>query len=101
MVIHIHTQYRENYGTESEPYFKFKGGSTYVVALPVPLDAEIGEAARAAVALVRGTIEYANPMSEEYILDWELVEDDVLTPDEKDQLEFDGKITSPSKRITV
>ena len=32
MKVVINTQYKENYGTVSEPYWKFKGGSTYIIA---------------------------------------------------------------------
>jgi hypothetical protein len=92
MDLHINTQYRENYGTESEPYWKFKGGSTIVV-----VDAE--GSVDVLVENMRASIEYSNPMSEEYVRSFELRPSETLTDDEKDQLEFDGKITYPSKRI--
>ena len=103
MNIHIHTQYRENYGSAEQPYWKFKGGDTIVVTgFTHPLTAGIGQAAATVVAQLRSTIEYANPMSEEYILDWELLPEGTLTQWEKDQLEFDdGKIDSPSKRVAI
>ena len=92
MKILITTQYRENYGTESDPYWKFKGGSDYFIPGVDPLKVAPG----LLVEQVRGKIEYAGPMSEEYILDWELVADDALSPSEQDQMEFDGEILYPA-----
>ena len=92
MKILITTQYRENYGTESDPYWKFKGGSDYFIPGVDPLKVAPG----VLVERVRGEIEYAGPMSEEYILDWELVADDALSPSEQDQMELDGEILYPA-----
>jgi hypothetical protein len=102
MNIHIETQYKENYGTASEPYWKFKGGTTVVVTgFEHPLNAEIGPAAQAVVDSLRGEIEYSNEYAEMYIIDWAFVADDVLPEDERMQLEYDGRITCPAKRIAV
>ena len=97
MKILITTQYRENYGTESDPYWKFKGGSDYFILGVDPLKVAPG----LLVEQVRGEIEYAGPMSEEYILDWELVADDALSPFEQDQMEFDGEIRYPATILEV
>jgi hypothetical protein len=97
MKILITTQYRENYGTESDPYWKFKGGSDYFIPGVDPLKVAPG----LLVEQVRGKIEYAGPMSEEYILDWELVADDALSPFEQDQMEFDGEIRYPATILEV
>ena len=78
MKLVIHTQYRENYAAHNEdydhgvdtPHWKFKGGSTYVV--PNFKDySNITEVMKN----LSGLITYGNPASEEYILDWEVVED--------------------------
>ena len=76
MKIVINTQYRENYAAHNEdydhgvdtPHWKFKGGSTYVV--PNFTDfANIQDV----VAKLTDLITYKNEASEEYILDWEIV----------------------------
>lgn len=78
MKLVINTQYRENYAAHnedyehgvSEAYWKFKGGTTYV--LPHFTDVNrVTEVMKNLTTL----IEYGNPASEEYILDWEIVED--------------------------
>jgi hypothetical protein len=53
------------------------------------------------VEKVRGQIEYSGEMSEEYILDWELVEDDHMTDFEFDQWEYEGEIRFPAKVLEV
>ena len=85
----------ENYGTESAPYWKFKGGETYVVSFPV------GMAADDVVALARPRIEYANPMASEHIIGWKAMPADAATQWEADQLEFDGRVDSLSPRLAV
>ena len=97
MKILITTQYRENYGTESEPYWKNKGGDEYYILGVDPLKTAPG----LLVEQVRGRIEYANPGSEEYILDWQLVPDDFQTDFERDQLLFDGEIRYPTHVIEL
>lgn len=72
MHVVIFTQYRENYGDSSKPYWKNKGGSTYIltdvtveeVAAPGKLPAIMKE--------VFGLIEYSNDTSSETMVDWEL-----------------------------
>ena len=53
------------------------------------------------VERVRDQIEYAGPMSEESILDWQLVADDALSPFEQDQLELDGEILYPARVLAL
>ena len=50
---------------------------------------------------MRGQIEYSGEMSEEYILDWELVADDYVTDFERSQLELDGRIQCPAKVLEL
>ena len=97
MKVLITTQYSENYGTESDPYWKFKGGSEYFISNVDPLKVAPG----LLVEQVRSKIEYSNPMSEEYILDWELVADDYMTEFERSQLEYEGKIMFPCKELVL
>jgi len=97
MKILITTQYRENYGTAADPYWKSKGGYDYFILNVDPMHVAPG----LLVAAVQDQIEYSNDGAEEYILDWELVEDDYVTYDEKLQLEYDGKITFPTQILTV
>ena len=73
MKLVIGTQYRENYGSADEPYWKFKGGSTYVVENITP--AQRARIERDGIPTLRGLIEYSDPMTEEYILDYSVVED--------------------------
>ena len=97
MKVVITTQIRENYGTAEKPYWKFKGGSEYFINGVDPLKVAPGML----VDKVKAQVEYANPMSEEYILDWELVSDDYMTDFEKDQLEFEGQIRFPAKVLQI
>ena len=78
MKLVINTQYRENYAAHdedyvhgvSEAYWKFKGGTTYVV--PNFTDSvNITEVMKNLTTL----IEYGNAGSEEYILGYEIFED--------------------------
>jgi hypothetical protein len=93
--LHLSTQYRENYSDDpARPYWKCKGGSTIVVTGPAAWTIE------ALVERARPEVEYSNPMSEEWITGWvEVAHAAVLTHDETDQIEFDGRIDSPSKRL--
>jgi len=97
MKILITTQYRENYGTPAEPYWKFKGGEDYFILGVDPVKVAPG----VLVEQVRGQIEYSGEMSEEYILDWELVADDYVTDFERSQLEYEGEIRFPAKVIEL
>jgi hypothetical protein len=79
MKVVICTQYRENYGTESAPHWKFKGGSTYVVE-----GLTTAQAARAATSgcpTLTSLIAYRNPMAEESVIDVSVVEDDAVICD--------------------
>jgi hypothetical protein len=97
MKILITTQYRENYGTAENPYWKYKGGEDYFILGVDPVKTAPG----VLVEQVRGQIEYSGAMSEEYILDWELVADDALSPFEQDQLELDGAVQYPAKILEL
>jgi len=92
----ITTQYCENYGTPSEPYWKFKGGSEYFVP-----NVDECDMIDVIVDRVRPQVEIANPMCEEYILGYEIVADDYMTEFERDQLEYEGKIRFPAKVLEI
>jgi hypothetical protein len=97
MKILITTQYRENYGTPAEPYWKFKGGEDYFILGVDPVKTAPG----VLVEQVRGQIEYSNEYTEEYILDWQLVADDYVTDFERGQLEYEGSIQYPARVLEL
>tara|TARA_E500000178_G_C17029047_1_gene759556 strand:- start:3143 stop:3637 length:495 start_codon:yes stop_codon:yes gene_type:complete len=78
MKLVIQTQYRENYAAHnedyvhgvSEAYWKFKGGETFVVSCSF---ADAAEPAFRQAAF--DAVSYSNEASEEYVLDWEIVDD--------------------------
>ena len=93
MTLHVYTQTRENYGTPDNPYWKFKGGRTVVIT-------GIGDAELPAVLeYATMVVEVSNAMYEEYICGYGVQPNDAPTDDERDQLDYDGRITSPSDRI--
>jgi hypothetical protein len=71
--------------------WKAKGGDTYFV-----MDVEPGTEERV-MESVRDQVEFSNPIAQEYIIDYCLVDDDFMTRDERLQLEFDGKILYPTR----
>jgi hypothetical protein len=98
MKLHIITQYMENYGAhdwdgegECPQRWKMKGGEDYFI-LNVD-DTEVD----AAIAQVRGDIEWNDIGSRQYIIGYGLVANDFMTEFEVSQLEYDGKITCPAK----
>jgi len=85
MMLVIDTQYKENYGSEDQPYWKFKGGSSYkLVGVPEGIDLD------EVVDLVRSEIEYSNPFTEQYILGYRMESDDWMSDFERSQLEYEG-----------
>ena len=94
MIVVIDTQYKENYGTAEQPYWKFKGGSPYkVVGFPQGMSLE------AVVRAVRDDIEHSGEFTQEYILGYSFEADDFLSQFERDQLEYDGAIQFPEPTI--
>jgi len=92
----ISTQTLENYGSPEQPHWKAKGGVDYVVRNVTDFNA-----VQALVDQVTPEIEQANDMFQEWIITWEIVEDDFLTQFEKDQLEYEGSIQFPAHEISV
>ena len=66
----IQTQYKENYGDEASPYWKFKGGSTYFVNDLT--EAQVARIEKDGIPFLTTLIEYSNGGSEEYILDYQV-----------------------------
>ena len=66
MKVVINTQYKENYGSEAEPYWKFKGGTTYIIAASDREDAN--KIVEQGMLTLTALIENSNSMYEEYIV---------------------------------
>lgn len=92
----ILTQVYENYGSVEKPHWKAKGGDNYVVSNFTHFN-EV----QAVVDSIRDRLEVNDDFYNEYIIDWFVAEDDYLTRDERNQLEFDGRITYPAKELVV
>ena len=100
--LHIVTQYMENYAAhdwdgkgECPQYWKFKGGEDYFV-----LNVNPNRAAET-VEAVRGQVECDTNYSRSTVINWQLVADDFVTEDERNQLEWEGKISWPTKCLTI
>ena len=91
----IQTQVYENYGDANEPYWKPKGGADYVVKKFKDFNA-----VTETVMALRSQIEQDNEYYREHIINFEVVADDYLTDFEKDQWEYEGKITYPAKELS-
>ena len=92
MMLVIATQYMENYGTETDPYWKFKGGSDYKI-LNVPSGIDYQEVVDAA------NLNKETPFTKEYVVEWSIESDSYLSCFEKSQMDFDGEIIFPEPRI--
>ena len=99
----ITTQVYENYGShdwdgvgECPQYWKAKGGNDYVIKNYT----DFGTITET-IMVVRSNIETDNEYYREHIINWEIVSDDYLTEFERDQLEYEGKITYSPKELTV
>lgn len=73
-----------------------KGGFEYYVP-----NVDVCDMVDVIVDRVKPQVEISNPMCEEYILGWHIVEDDYMTEYEKSQLKYDGKISHPTKCLTL
>ena len=92
----IQTQVYENYGDADKPYWKAKGGDNYVVSNFTQFNE-----AQAVIDSIRDRLEINDEYYNEYIIDWYVVEDDYLTQDERNQLEFEGRITHPAQELDI
>jgi hypothetical protein len=82
MILVITTQYSENYGNADQPYWKAKGSCDYKIKnIPTNLPGEQYE------NIVRlAEFDYSNDFSEEYVIGWD-IRDDEYHPD----FGFDGE----------
>jgi hypothetical protein len=92
----IQTQIRENYGTALRPHWKAKGGEDYVVSNFTQFND-----VQSAIDSLREQVETDNDFYQEYIVCWNVVDNDYLTDYERQQLEFDGRITYPAQELVV
>jgi hypothetical protein len=106
----IQTQYKENYAAHnedyehgvSEPYWKFKGGSSYLITDIDFINTEYLEGLVEETAFIHS---YENPASMEYVLDWELIDEENLSDHIEEWetpylLEKNEKGQWTSKRVT-
>jgi hypothetical protein len=103
MIILITTQYRENYGVHDwdgvgacPQYWKNKGGTDYKITGVKESDDH-----EEIVRLATDAIEYSNDASSENVIGWSLKWDDHVTADEELQIEYEGSIVYPAKKIAV
>jgi hypothetical protein len=76
MKIVIQTQVRENYGDANKPYWKFKGGNTYVVPnLTVAQTLKIKDQG---IPTLTALLEERSQGFEEYVIDWSIQDDDAV-----------------------
>jgi len=108
MRILIETQYKENYGAhdwngigECPQYWKYKGGEEIIVEVDNFYfnDEMAQKKAEMIVDSMRDKIEYKTNFSEQYIIGVSFVEDDYQTEFEKSQLQYEGRIDFPARRI--
>lgn len=64
----INTQYRENYGTREQPYWKFKGGTTYIYENLTEKQAE--KIRLSGIHNLSQYIETYSPAWEEYVINY-------------------------------
>ena len=76
MKVVINTQYKENYGTEADPYWKFKGGTTYIIAASDREDAD--KIVELGMPTLTALIENSGSMCEEYIVGTSIQADSAL-----------------------
>lgn len=106
MKIVIQTQYIENYSFHAndnahplrEDRWKYKYGNEFVIK-------NVGTTNMTAleelVKKAEAKVCHDGPGSREYILGWELMGDDDLTPYEKTQLEIEGRIIWPATVLDI
>ena len=110
MQLLITTQIQENYGAhdwdgegECPQYWKFKGGEDFFL----PLDGFNPEyefddkRLEMIVDSVRDQVEWDNPASRQYIVGYDVVEDDYRTEYEVQQLEYEGRVAYPVKTLCL
>ena len=79
MKIVITTQIRENYGTAEKPYWKMKGGEVFVVPDLTP--ANVLTIKERGIPTLKALVETRNEMFEEYVVDFSILDNDVVVCD--------------------
>lgn len=87
MILVIETQCYENYGSQTEPYWKAKGGNSYKVT-GIPERADLDEI----VSILAPEIEKKNPFYEQTIIGYGTESDGWLSQFERSQIEYDGSV---------
>jgi hypothetical protein len=72
MKVVIQTQVRENYGSADQPYWKFKGGDTYIV--PNLTAVQAAKVQEQGIPTLKALIETRSDMFEEYVIDFSVVD---------------------------
>jgi hypothetical protein len=105
MKLLIETQYYENYAAPDwdgkgacPEYWKPKGGQSFLVMIPKGYP--LSDVFRL-VEAVRSKLEWDNMCSRSSICSWEVVTEDYMTDDERMQMEFEGRVSFPTKVMTV
>ena len=102
MRFHITTQYQENYGDIDKPHWKYKGGDEYIIDVPGFIyDDEMSyKKGQMIMDTLYDVLGHDGEYTKEYLIGWGFVPDDFQTLFEQDQLELDGEIKYPAKRMT-
>jgi len=109
MKIVLYTQCFENYGAHDwsgegtcPQYWKAKGGSEFQVDRTLSYNEAIDAAlVKSLVDTAMNKINHRNDYFEEYVIDWELLEDNAPTPYEKTQMEWEGRVAYPRKTLAA
>ena len=94
------TQDHENYGDADAPHWKPKGGVEVRVATLTLEEAVRGQTyLQGLIDAALPSIEYAGDMFERSVINWSVFFEGEYTPDENDQMEYEGRITYPPHTI--
>jgi hypothetical protein len=86
MKVIIHTQFMENYGAhdwdgtgECPQYWKYKGGDTFVIR---DIDVNDAMSMNETMEKIKSFIEYESDYAREYVIDWNIEDDDCIECEE-------------------
>ena len=105
MKLYIVTQVRENYAAHDwsgegacPQYWKNKGGNDYFVDLTgFKFDEFTAKKLQMIVDSVRVKVERRDDYFEEFIIDFQVVEDNFVCESEELQMEYEGKVSYPTR----
>lgn len=109
MKIVLYTQCFENYGAHDwsgegacPQYWKAKGGDEIEVQRTLSYnEAADGVLVKSLVDAAVAKINRRTNYFEQYVIDWELLEDNALTPYEKTQMEWEGRVDHPRTKLAA